>query len=405
MLKLSRPVVNLMCNAIENVSVISSRTLFAPSFFNVDKFANHSNYMQKKEANSKNDVRKIIEKSMSDGNSKMFTEDLKTLLYLTQNQDEFDFVVNAVKMYYNQAESGVFNFHFGMPLMRCAYSLNLTDKMFELTMSGKYSFLSEVDSVFTITMNKLFEEKRYDDVLKVFSKALEATLKKDIKIEGKGPFMPFVTSQLAFETLLEMNDPNALELAKELNQTLNTNKVQFNKLSNIAMILLALNQNDYQFAYEAFLGLEKKSQNQLNAAERNLKVQILLKLGNVEEALNEYNQILGLDSNSQRQSKFFEATLAAFKEVSQSANSDLHLKIDDALSRALNSQFPYEMKAFFFREQTISPSDRKKEREKGSFQTDGSRNFGDFSPRRDNRFGDFKQKGMFNKTKRPSVLE
>lgn len=217
--------------------------------------------------------------------------------------------------------------------------------------------------------------------------------------------MAFVTSQLAFETLLEMNDPNALELAKELNQTLNANKVQFNKLSNIAMILLALNQNDYQFAYEAFLGLEKKSQNQLNAAERNLKVQILLKLGNVEEALNEYNQILGLDSNPQRQSKFFEATLTAFKEVSQSANPDLHLKIDDALSRALNSQFPFEMKAFFFREQTISPSDRRKEREKGSFQADGSRNFGDFSLRRDNRFGDFKQKGMFNKTKRPSVLE
>lgn len=53
-------------------------------------------------------------------------------------------------------------------------------------------------------MNKLFEEKRYDDVLKVFSKALETTLKKEIKIEGKGPFMAFVTSQLAFETLLEM---------------------------------------------------------------------------------------------------------------------------------------------------------------------------------------------------------
>jgi len=272
-------------------------------------------------------------------------------------------------------------------------------------MNGKHSFLSEMDSVFTITMNKLFEEKRYDEVLKVFSKALEATLKKEIKIQGKGPFMPFVTSQLAFETLLEMNDPNALELAKELSQTLNDNKIQFNKLSNIAMILLALNQNDYQFAYEAFLGLEKKSLNQLNAAERNLKVQILLKLGNVEEALNEYNQILGLDGNSQKQSKFFEATLAAFKEVSQSANPDLHLKIDDALSRALNSQFPFEMKAFFFRKQTISPSDRKKERERGSFQADGSRNFGDFSPRRDGRFGDFKQKGMFNKTKRPSVLE
>ena len=41
------------------------------------------------------------------------------------------------------------------------------------------------------------------------------------------------------------------------------------------MILLALNQNDNQFAYQAFLGLEKKSPNQLNAAERNLKVKPL----------------------------------------------------------------------------------------------------------------------------------
>lgn len=68
--------------------------------------------------------------------------------------------------------------------------------------------MTEVDSVFTIAMNKLFEEKRYDDVLKVFSKALEVTLKKEIKVEGKGPFMPYVTSQLAFETLLEMVNNN-----------------------------------------------------------------------------------------------------------------------------------------------------------------------------------------------------
>lgn len=96
--------------------------------------------------------------------------------------------------------------------------------------------------------------------------------------------------------------------------------------------------------------------------------------------------------------------LAAFKEVSQSANPDLHLKIDDALSRALNNQFQFDMKPFFFREQTISPSDRKKEREKGSFQTDGARNFGDFKSRGDKKF-DFNQKSMFNKTKRPSILE
>ena len=97
--------------------------------------------------------------------------------------------------------------------------------------------------------------------------------------------------------------------------------------------------------------------------------------------------------------------LAAFKEVSQSANPDLHLKIDDALSRALNNQIQHDMKPFFFREQTISPSDRRKEREKGSFQTDGARNFGDFKPRGDKKFGDFKQKNMFNKTKRPSAFE
>ena len=64
--------------------------------------------------------------------------------------------------------------------------------------------MTESDIVGQIVMNKLFEAKRYDDVLKVFQKTLESTLKKTITVEGKGPFMAFTSSQLAFETLLEM---------------------------------------------------------------------------------------------------------------------------------------------------------------------------------------------------------
>ncbi len=83
----------------------------------------------------KDSLTKNIEKGMSDGKAKLFTEDLKTLIYLTQNEKEFDFIFSAVKKYYSQGESGVFNFHFGMPLMRCAYNLNLTDKMYEMVMN------------------------------------------------------------------------------------------------------------------------------------------------------------------------------------------------------------------------------------------------------------------------------
>lgn len=80
-------------------------------------------------------------------------------------------------------------------------------------------------------------------------------------------------SGLIFICFLFKNDSNALKLAKELNQTLIDQKIAFNKLSSVAMILLALNHNDYQFAYETVLTLEKKAfGNQLNAAERNLKV-------------------------------------------------------------------------------------------------------------------------------------
>jgi hypothetical protein len=61
MFKVCKPVAAQMCTAIENLSLqTASRTLFAPSFFNVDKFKEHSSYIQKKQGADKSNKHKSL---------------------------------------------------------------------------------------------------------------------------------------------------------------------------------------------------------------------------------------------------------------------------------------------------------------------------------------------------------
>ena len=101
-------------------------------------------------------------------------------------------------------------------------------------------------------------------------------------------------------------------------------------------------------------------------------------MNKVDEALNEYDHILSLEN---QRLKFFGETVACFREASQKTTPEVQAKIDEALTKAAGL-FTVEPKAFFFREQTMSQADKKKERE---------RNFG-ASDNNNNRSFDFKQR-------------
>lgn len=352
--------------------IFGQRTLYAPSYFNIHKFDTHRNTIIKSQGFNKESVKATIQQSLSEGkDGRIFTEDLKVFLYLADSDEDYDLLIKSANKYSNQDESGVFNFKFGPPIMRAGYLLNKTDKMFDLYMNDEITFINDVVSVNgQILMNKLFEEKRYDDILKVFEKFLvRFTANLD---QNKGEFnkVPNTSLQIAIEALLEKNDADSLAKIKEMFSKPNK-LIQFNKHPSVGMILLAMNHNEYELAYKILNNFIENTTYQLYPDTRNIKVICLLKLGNTDEALVECRDIL---NQGNFRSKFFNETIDHLKEAGKK-NPELSNQVDRLIEDIGDNLFmKYDIKNHYFQMQIHSPMEMKRmkeQKERGNFDFQG----------------------------------
>lgn len=386
------------------LSIISKssgqRTLYAPSYFGVDKFEKHSAFISRKESHDKASLQQSIRKSMGDNQAKIFTDDLKKLLYLSNSKADFELCVDAVKKYTEQDDTQVFDFNFGPPLLRCAYVLNETDKMLELFMDDdKNIFKSNMSICSQIVMNKLFEAKRYDDVVKVFLKNFERSL-EFAKSNNKEVMFPYVSFQQVIEALLEKNDSDALNQLKEINKLLKEHGIdRANKFHYYGMFLLATQQGDYEYAYEMWSNSTKDGQEK-TPFDRNVNVIGLLNLNKIPEAVKECEDIL-YSTDSQFRKKFFASTIALLKESSNKVDDELQQKCDAISSVTLDMIVDTDPKQYWFRMQTTSPADKRRMKEQniGSFGDDS------FRTQRQNFSNNNPGNSVFSRPRRPSVLE
>jgi hypothetical protein len=93
------------------------RTIYAPSFFGIDQFKKHSQLVQKLQSGSIglftakiqsffiyfltilyiDTTRKTIQDAVENNATKIFTDDLKSLLYTTSTDADFELVLKATK--------------------------------------------------------------------------------------------------------------------------------------------------------------------------------------------------------------------------------------------------------------------------------------------------------------------
>lgn len=109
-------------------------------------------------------------------------------------------------------------------------------------------------------MNILYEDKRYDDVIKVYYRMME---KKDsVKrvqtsaIEHKGTYFPFTAIHIASDALLEKDDASALTEMKAIITKLNEENIKYPPNINFTHMLIALKHVRLHFffiIYETFL--------------------------------------------------------------------------------------------------------------------------------------------------------
>ena len=71
-----------------------------------------------------------MEEAINKPDAKIFAEDLKSFLYLTEEDNEINLLIQGIKKF--NAKNTQDDFRFGAPLMRLLYTLDKTDKAFEL---------------------------------------------------------------------------------------------------------------------------------------------------------------------------------------------------------------------------------------------------------------------------------
>lgn len=294
-----------------------SRTLYTPASFAIDSFEAYKTKIEREDPGRAESVRKTIKDVLSKPNSPLFTEDLKSLAYSTKTDSDIDLLVAAFKKYSSQDSVAIFNFNFDAILMRVLYSLKKTDIALELYLNEE-KFCKSV-KVANMLMNKLLEESRYDDVVKVFDK-----LSKRYQAEKDTFKNVFISFNLVTEALLLKNDKEALKKAKSILENLIALKCEVSDLGLTRIYLLALQQKDPQFAYELILKFTNRGQNIIN----NLKILALLDLNRNDEALQIATVLNSSQLPNPNMKKFYKITLDRLTEAF-SNDPDKKKKIDD----------------------------------------------------------------------------
>ncbi|CAF0751400.1 unnamed protein product [Didymodactylos carnosus] len=181
----SSVVVNVNRTSCRNICLLynnSVRTIFTSAGIGIDNFKQSREKHATSYAPSIEEFKKHFIKSIQNPEAKIFTEDLRNMIMSAGTDDEIDAVVQALRKYTSKKQ--LFSDHFGPHIMRLLYIYNKTDYALQLYMDEN---LGETfnDSVSTLVlMNKLLEEKRVDDCVKVF----EHGIKQGFIIQSGKPY-------------------------------------------------------------------------------------------------------------------------------------------------------------------------------------------------------------------------
>ncbi len=83
----------------------------------------------------KETLKKNIQDKVANSDSSIFTDDLKTFLYLAKTDEDLSLLQQSIRKYESQALNAL-KYNFESPLMRLMYAQNKTDEALKIFMSG-----------------------------------------------------------------------------------------------------------------------------------------------------------------------------------------------------------------------------------------------------------------------------
>ncbi|OQV19730.1 putative Pentatricopeptide repeat-containing protein 2, mitochondrial [Hypsibius exemplaris] len=260
----------------------------------------------------------------ADSKSLIFTEDLKNMLHLADNDADLDMVTRMMKKFVKQNEQLRFgSFVFGPVVMRLLYHLNKADEGLKLIQDPELvSFFDQLTS-YHILLDLLYEKKRYSDVEKIYEILLARPF-----FTGRYPKECLV---LIIAALHKQGTPEAYEKCKKLIQSAVAGNANVMRKAVAYAADLALKNNDAAGCLEMLT----IAQNQSYVTIRNLKALALTRLDRLDDVLPIMRSVLEQDVSY------------GLKRVYASFFGDVISEVKEAVEKKGDKELSHEFEKIF----------------------------------------------------------
>ncbi|RNA25094.1 pentatricopeptide repeat-containing mitochondrial-like [Brachionus plicatilis] len=301
---------------------INTRLIYDASVFGIKEYENaRFNAKIKASPGLFNSIKNRLQESISNNSNEIEQQDLNMFLLLSKTDDDLELILQAFKKIKNLLLIDR-DEKFGERFTKLCYLLDNSDKIIEALNDDEVrpSLMGQLTSF--LLMNRFIMDKKNDMALKVFDQYLENIINRkkfnerpDAKtyLKKQNQLIPFGHLRLAFEALLNINTKESFKKMQEVLKQVETFKSKPNNTALACCFLLALRQNEPNFAYQIALSVEKFNLTLTN----NLKAIALLKQGRIDEAFYFLDSILNIKPvrvKNDFEGKFFPDALQAFSE-------------------------------------------------------------------------------------------
>ncbi|CAF3572567.1 unnamed protein product, partial [Rotaria sordida] len=229
---------------LRTVLPVHVRTIFSSSAIGLDNFKLAREQYVSHHSPSIDGFKKRFLDSVNKPDAQIFTEDLRNMIMSADSDEEIDAVIQALRKY-NSNKLKFTEYHFGSPIMRLLYIRNKPDLAMKLFMDESLKNIFNDSGSALILLNKLVEDKRYDDAIKIFEYGMQRGFSTT-----SGRAYPTDAVILVVEALYRQNTKQSLAKAKELVTKIIERDADINPRTAAMIALLAIQQNESSFAME-----------------------------------------------------------------------------------------------------------------------------------------------------------
>ncbi|XP_044265065.1 pentatricopeptide repeat-containing protein 2, mitochondrial-like [Tribolium madens] len=299
-------------------SVLNTRFIYAKATLGLDGFAEQSKQIHQQMDNIAEKFReKMTVYSSQDSQNMIFTEDLKNMIYLAENDDDIDLVIKMAKKFNSQNKELRFgNFVFGPVIMRMFYTHNKPDLALECFKAPELNGIFDQLITYQILLDMLYENGRYQEILDTFE------VIKGRQLEIKYPRNCVV---LVMAACYKMNSKESVDFALQFWKELREAGHFPMRRASTFCAGLALNHGMPEAALEIMANV--KNSNYVSV--RNIKARALSDVGRLDDVIAILKSIISDDRPGEVTHTFSRDVLEAIKaKVLSADNPEISLEFN-----------------------------------------------------------------------------